>query len=79
MRQALDETNCDRVGHPEEDQRNRRSSGVDLDRVLRPGGDDDLWAKRDELSHERGDLLGPGLRVTILDLKIPAHDIGALA
>jgi hypothetical protein len=35
--------------------------------------------KQHELSHERGDQLGPDPRVTILDLKIPAHDIAALA
>ena len=57
MRQALDETEPDRVGHSDENERNGRSSGVDRDRVLRRAGDDDLWAKRDELSHERGDLL----------------------
>ena len=79
MRQALDEADRDRVAHSDENERNCRSTGVDRDRVLRPVGDDDLWAKRDELSHERGDLLGPALRVTILDLEIPAHDIAALA
>jgi hypothetical protein len=42
-------------------------------------GDDDFRTKRDELSHERGDLLGPALRVTILDLKVPARNIAALA
>ena len=39
---------------------------------LRAPGNDDLWAKRDELSHERGDLLGLGLRVTVFDLEILA-------
>jgi hypothetical protein len=47
--------------------------------VLWPQGDDDLWTKRDELCHERGDPLGLALRVTILDLEVPAHDIAALA
>ena len=79
MGQALGKTECHRVGHKEEDQRNRRSSGVDRNRVLRPSGNDDLRAKRDELSHERGDLLGPALRVTIFDLEISAHDIASLA
>jgi hypothetical protein len=52
---------------------------VNPERIIRPAADDDLWAERDELSHERGDPLGLGVRVTILDLKIPAHDIAALA
>ena len=78
MRQALDETKRDRVGHTEEDERNRRGSGVGRDHVLRRLGDDNLWTKRDELSHERGDPLGLGLRVPILDLEIPAYDIAAL-
>jgi len=79
MRQVLDETDSDRVGHTDENERNCRSSGVDRDRGWRRRGDDDLWTKRDELSHERGKPLVPGLRVTILDLEIPAHDIAALA
>src|SRR5262245_1466921 len=53
MRQALDESECNRVGYRDEDERNRRSSGVDRERVWRRLGDDDLWAKRDELSHAR--------------------------
>jgi len=79
MRQALDEPECNRVGHRDEDERNRRSGGVDRERVLRRLGDDDLWAKRDELSHERGDPFRSTLRVTILDLEILAHDMAALA
>jgi hypothetical protein len=78
MRQALHQTERDRVGHVYKNERNRRSSGVDRDNVLRVEGDDNLWTKRDELSRECGDLLGPGLRITILDLKIPAQDIAAL-
>jgi len=49
------------------------------ERVVWPRGDDDLWTKRDELSHERGDLLRLGPRVAILDLEIPAHYITTLA
>jgi len=78
MRQALEETDRDRVPHVDKNERNRRSSGADRDRIWRRLGDDDLWTKRDELSRECGDLLGPGLRITILDLKIPAQDIAAL-
>jgi len=52
---------------------------VDRDHVLRRLGDDDLWAKRDELAHERRDPFRSTLRVTILDLKILAHDIAAIA
>ena len=79
MRQALDQTDCDRIGHTDEDERNRRRIGVDRDRVWRIHGDDDRWTKRHQLSHERGDPLGPSLRITILDLEVPAHDIPALA
>src|SRR5712671_499630 len=78
MRQALDETERNQIPHVDKNEWNRRSSSVDRDRIWGRLGDDDLWTKRDELSHERGDLLGPDLRVTILDLKIPAHDITAL-
>ena len=42
MRQTLNETKCDRVGHTDEDQRNRRSSSVDRHGVLRVEGDDYL-------------------------------------
>ena len=79
MRQVRDETDPDRVAHGDEHEWNCRSSGVDRDRGGRRGGDDDLWAKRDELSHERWDLLGPAFRVTILDPEILAHDMAALA
>src|SRR5215472_11935194 len=40
-------------------QRNCRSTGVDRDRVWRSVSDDDRWAKRNELVHERRDLPGP--------------------
>jgi hypothetical protein len=79
MRQTLHEADRDRVAHSYENERDCRSTGVDSDRILRSVTDDDLWAKRDELSHERWDLLVPALRVTILDLEISAHDIAALA
>ena len=79
MCQALDETEPDRVAHRDEDERNRRSSGVDRERVRWRVRDDDLWAECEDLSHERGDFLGPALRVTILDLEILTHDIAALA
>jgi hypothetical protein len=79
MRQALHEADRDRVAHSDENERNCRSTDVDRDRVWRSVSDDDLWAKRDELSHERWDLLVPALRVTILDLEISTHDIAAVA
>ena len=47
---------------------------MDRDSVLRRGGDDDRWAKRDKLSYERSDLVGPALRVTILDLEISSRN-----
>ena len=52
---------------------------MDRDRLLRAHGNDNLWSKRDKLSHERGDPLSLSLRVTLLDLKIPANDMTALA
>jgi hypothetical protein len=42
MRQALDETECDRVAYTEENERNRPSTGVDRDRGWRCAGDDNL-------------------------------------
>jgi hypothetical protein len=79
MRQALDQTDCHRVAHTDEDERNLWRISVYRDSVWRRGGDDDLWAKRNELGCELGDPLGLGLRVTILDLTILAYDIAALA
>jgi hypothetical protein len=35
--------------------------------------------KPDELGHERGDLLVPALRITMLDLEVTADDIAAFA
>jgi len=78
-RKALHETDRDRVARGDENERNSRSTGVDRDRVWRSVSDNDPWAKRCELNHERGDLLVPALRVTILDLEISTHDIAALA
>jgi hypothetical protein len=70
---------CDRVAHADENERNCRSSGADRDRVWRRRGGDDLWTKRDELSHERWDPLSPGLRVTILDLELLARVVADTA
>jgi hypothetical protein len=78
MRHAVDETECDWIGHIDEHQRDRRSKGVDRDRGLRCRGDDNLWTKRNELSQEGRDLLRPGLPETILDLKILPLDVAAL-
>ena len=43
-----------------------------------PAGNDNLWGKRYELSHERGDPLVLGLRVTVFDLEILPYDIAML-
>ena len=50
MRQALDETECDGVGHIDENQWNCRGNGVDRCRVLGRRGEDNLWTKRDQLA-----------------------------
>ena len=50
MRQARDETKSDRVGHTEENHRDRWSSGVDRGRGIARRGDDNLWTKSDQLS-----------------------------
>ena len=70
MGQVLDEADRDGVPHSDENERNCRSTCVDRHRVCRSVSDNDLWAKRDELGDERSDLLGPGLCVTILHLKV---------
>src|SRR4051794_37252571 len=67
-----------RVGHIDKNQRDRWSSGVDRGRQLRAPGNDNLWGKRYELSHERGDPLVLGLRVTVFDLEILPYDIAML-
>ena len=50
MRQALDKTETDRVGHIEEDHWDCRSSGMNRERRIAGRGDDNLWTKRDQLS-----------------------------
>src|SRR5947209_6604368 len=78
MRQALDQPECDRVGHIQENHRNRRSGGMDGDRGVARRGDDNFWAKREQLSQQRGDLLITAAKVAILDLKVLPYDIAAL-
>src|SRR5205814_8415163 len=77
MRQALDETKSDRVGHTEENHRDRWSSSMDRGRGIASRGDDNLWTKSDQLSKQRGNLFSPTLKVTVLNLKIPSYDIAA--
>jgi len=79
MRQALDETKANRVGHAEENQWNRRSGGVDRDRGIARRGDQNLWTKRDQLSQERRYLLITALIPTILDLNVLPLDIAVCA
>jgi hypothetical protein len=79
MRQALDETKANRVGHAEENQWNRRSGGVDRDRGIARRLDENLWGKRDQLSQERRYLIITALIPTILDLDILPLDIAACA
>jgi hypothetical protein len=49
MRQALDQTKCDRVGYIEKNHRDRRSGGVDCDRGVARRGDKDLWIRCNQL------------------------------
>src|SRR5438270_11122403 len=52
MRQARDETKSDRVGHTEENHRDRGRSGVDRGRVMYSLGDDELMLTSALLSYE---------------------------
>jgi hypothetical protein len=70
MSEALDETEPDGVSHSHKDEGNRWSSGMYRYRILRRGGDDNLWAERDQFGHEGRDPLILALRVTKVDLKI---------
>src|SRR6516162_7147931 len=79
MRQALREAQSDRIAQTHENQRNRRSSLADRESGNACPSDDNLWTKRDQLSKERGDAVGPTLKVTILDLQILPIDIAVFA
>ena len=50
MCQALDKTETDGVGHIEEDHWDCRSIGMNCERRIAGGGNDNLRTKRDQLS-----------------------------